>query len=168
MLSSHDTEVDELIVVEDILHRFLEFVQAQLEKRECKHFFIDSVNLWEIQEDHPTAQEFDFCRQAIETYLDNYKSSKTLVKNVFCTNSRVEMMIQDLKKRPTRQIKVLIATLALLNIVCSLLGAVFYIAGFVFVITIIICFVYASIILVPVMLSFVFLYFVAQCVKRQR
>ena len=165
ILSTQDTEVDELIVVEEIVERFLKFVQAQLEKRECPHFFIDSVNLWKLHDDHSAAQEFDFCSQTIQNFLKKFNSSKTLVKNTFCPNSRMEMMILDMKKKSTRKIKVFVASLVFLNIASLVLGTMFYLAGFAFVITILICFVYASLIMVPVILLFAFIYFVAQFVK---
>ena len=84
--SIHRLETATMINVEELTQEFLEFLEAQLEKGDCKHFFIDPVNLWDFQEDSSATKELKICAQTINNFLRKHKSSNALVRNIFCRN----------------------------------------------------------------------------------
>ena len=79
--------------VEELVGKFLAFLQDGIEKKECRHFFVDSVNLLKFVKKN----EVETCCQIIK----KLHSCDYLMENIFCRNSKNEMIIKDLKRKNT-------------------------------------------------------------------
>ena len=160
-LENAEKEALEKSGLEMIYKSLICFLVASLKKGRIPHFFIRTVNL--MEKDPLTAKEISVC----VTFLQ--KLEKQEIQNVFCSSSKSEMMIQQFRQNHFYLHMLVTILLIIVNAVGTCAGAAAYFIIFLMVVALLICFLYSSVIYIPVLVVLYLIYKSVECYKsRQR
>ena len=116
-----------------------------------------------MEKDPMTSTEISVCVAFFK------KLEKQEIQNVFCSSSKSEMMIQQFRQNHFYLHMLVTILLIIVNAVGTCAGAAAYFIIFLMVVALLICFLYSSVIYIPVLVVLNLIYKSVECYKsRQR
>merc|ERR1711872_1116155 len=90
------------------------------------------------------------------------------MENVFCRGSRMEMKIQEFHEQHPYLYIIVLIILIIVNLVGVCAGAAVYLAGFLFVFSLMICFLYSCVIYIPTIIVLFIIYTFIRLLARRK
>ena len=149
--------------MKNIIIEFLLFIKMCLEEKVCKHYFIDTINLFDCLCNPSISKQVNTCIDIIETHV----SKKTVLSSLLSRNSKNVLAITLCRDNNFNNYLFFVILFQILNILAILGGAFVFITGLIFILSQVICFIYASLILIPSILILIGLYFVIKTVSKR-
>ena len=156
-----DNREMEMMEVKDIVKNLLLFIQLSLKSKTCKHYFIETINLFDSlssTNDTFTSEQINTCINMVDSSVKTH----TVLSKLLSRKSRTEMAISYCRDNNTILYVLLFFIVLLLNTAGIYGGAFVYITFILFILSQLISFLYASLILLP---SLLLLFGLSQAIK---
>ena len=131
--------------VEDTARNFLIFIQSGLEAKVCKHYFIDTINLFECLCSGTITDQVNTCINIIESCVNK----NILLSTLLSRNSNNVLALTYCRDNNPILYVFYTIILQIINIAAVFGGAFVYATGLLLILSHLISFLYASLILVP-------------------
>ena len=135
-----------------MLRRFLVFIHSHLKANNCPHFFIPTLNLFHFTSEDTSRDTINLEISSCLVIIKKFQNYRNLLSSLFSKKSKSVMRISKFKD--TCPYLYILATLFLviINLVVICLGAVVYVSGLFSLVSLLISFVYGSIVSIPVII----------------
>ena len=150
-LETLDHEVLNCSDVEELSLHLLNFVYTKLKARQCPHYFISTINLFDFQVEtnlSETMKNIDQCLQIIQKTLN----SQSFFQNLFSKNSKTVMTIKSYRDEHPYLYHLLTILMIIINMMAVCGGAFLYVTGLFSLVSLLISCLYSSIVLIPVVI----------------
>jgi len=145
----------------DVIYRsFIRFLLTYLRKKEVPHFFIRSVNL--MEKSPLTNEELENCETFFRTLLEKD------IQDAFGRSSKNEIMIYQLKENHYFLFILIAIILLIINCVGVCIGIAAYFILLLLILSLLICFLYSSVIYLPVLATLYLSYKVVEYCKHKK
>ena len=142
----------EEVDTEIMLRRFLAFIHSHLEARSCPHFFISTLNLFHFQSEDLSQDMIDLEINSCLVIIQKFRRERYLLSSLFSKKSKSVMRISKFKDTCPYLYILANLFLVIINLVVICLGAVVYVSGLFSLVSLLISFVYGSIVSIPVII----------------
>ena len=154
----------EEVDTENMLRRFLAFIHSHLEARSCPHFFIPTLNLFHFTFEDISQDMINMEISSCLVIIHKFRKERHLLSSLFSKKSKSVMRISKFKNSCPYLYILGTLFLVIINIIAICLGAAVYVSGLFSLVSLLISFVYGSIVSIPVIiLSSAVYYLVKWC-----
>eukprot|EP00092_Neocalanus_flemingeri_P012356 GFUD01013322.1.p1 GENE.GFUD01013322.1~~GFUD01013322.1.p1 ORF type:complete len:1573 (-),score=223.90 GFUD01013322.1:73-4233(-) len=147
-LEATDNRHLEMGEVKNIARDLLLFIQQSINDKTCKHYFIDTINLFDCLSTNDvlnTSEQITTCIRIIESSINR----DSFLSSLLSRNSKTVLTITNCRDNNPFLYTFFVFIVLVLNMVAICGGAVVFITGILFVLSQVISFLYASLILIP-------------------